>query len=132
MKKAFLFILGCISFVLGMIGIIMPLLPTTPFLLLSAVSFMHSSEPIYTWMTNHTPMGKYIENYLTYKAIPMKSKITSIILLWVVMIPAIIFSTDVNWIRILLFFVGVGVAVHLMALKTLTPDMVKEIDSDRA
>ncbi len=128
MKKTLLIITGSLFLVLGTIGIILPLLPTTPFYLLSAACYMRGSERMYRLLIERTPVGNYIRNYLTYHAVPRKSKIKSVIFLWLLMVPAIIFSSDTFWVRGILALIGIGVTVHLLSLKTLTAEMIAEHD----
>lgn len=78
MKQYLLIILGTITLCLGIIGIILPLLPTTPFLLLSATCYVNSSKRLYDWLINHKVLGIYIRNFIIYKAITPRAKNLSI------------------------------------------------------
>ena len=127
MKKIILFIAGNISLSLGIIGIFLPVLPTTPFLLLSAACYMKSSEKMYTWLINHRVLGLYVRSYIKYKAISRRAKITSISVLWVVMISTILFFITLLWIRILLIFIAIGVTLYLVQITTLTKEMVESL-----
>lgn len=127
MKKIILFIAGNIFLSLGIIGIFLPVLPTTPFLLLSAACYMKSSEKMYTWLINHRILGLYVRSYIKYKAISRRAKITSISLLWVVMISTIIFFITIFWIRILLLFIAIGVTLYLVQITTLTKEMMESL-----
>ena len=69
---------------LGIIGIILPILPTTPFLLLATACYARSSEKFYNWLLNNKWVGKYIKNYREGKGISLKAKISVISLLWTV------------------------------------------------
>ncbi|MFI3263447.1 MAG: YbaN family protein, partial [Rikenellaceae bacterium] len=80
--KFFLIITGTISLILGIIGIIVPILPTTPFLLLSANLYLHSSPRLHQKLVNSKYIGTYIKNYKNGKGIPVKSKVFMISLLW--------------------------------------------------
>lgn len=62
-KKRLLFVLGFVSLILGIVGIILPLLPTTPFLLLSAYCFSRSSEKFHNYILNNKVFGQYIRDY---------------------------------------------------------------------
>jgi len=129
MKKYILSFLGMISIALGVTGIFIPVLPTTPFLLLASFCFLRSSERMYSWLINHKYLGTYINCYLTYKAIPRKTKIITMIFLW----PALIVSmliVPVLYIRIFLFAVGIGVTIHLMILKTISFDDMRAISAE--
>ncbi len=126
-KKYLLIFLGSLSLVLGIIGIFLPLLPTTPFLLLASFCYVRSSEKLYNWLINHKIFGNYIYCYLTYKAIPRKTKIGAIIFLWSTLIISMILLSSLH-LRIFLAAVGIGVTIHLLTLKTLSRDMTGNIN----
>ena len=128
-RKYLLILAGLTSLLLGIIGIFVPLLPTTPFLLLSAGCFLKSSKPFYNWLIRNKLFGGYIRNYLKYKAVSKKSKIFTISVLWIVILISAIFFTELVWIRIILILVAVGVTIHLLKLHTLTKDMTDETKS---
>lgn len=104
---------------MGVIGIFVPLLPTTPFLLLSAACFLKSSEPLYNWLIYHRWFGSYIRNYMTHRAVSLKTKITSISFLWIMIISSAAFFTDQVWVRLLLIVIATGVTVHILKLRTM-------------
>lgn len=104
---------------LGAIGVFVPLLPTTPFLLLAAYLFFKSSDRLYNWLIRNKYFGNYIENYRKYKAITLRSKIFSLLLLWGSITYSSFCFVDEWWIRILLFVVAIGVSIHILRFKTL-------------
>jgi uncharacterized membrane protein YbaN (DUF454 family) len=110
---------GSICVVLGVIGIFLPLLPTTPFLLLAAACYVRSSDRLNRWLLNHRVLGPYIRHYREDKAIPLKGKIFTIILLWLTISISAIFAVHILWIRIILFAIAVGVTIHVLTFKTL-------------
>lgn len=113
MKPIFIF-LGTLSLVLGVVGIILPVLPTTPFLLLSATLYMHSSPRMYHWLLNHKYFGSYINNYLKYRTISVKIKVVAVSTLWLT-IGASICATHNIYIQIMLFLIAVGVSWHILS-----------------
>lgn len=119
LKKTIYIFLGFITLSLGVLGIILPLLPTTPFLLLSAFFFMRSSKKLYDWLLNHRFLGIYIYSYITFKAIDLKTKIYAISLLWISLFISMILLQNI-YLGILLMIVGFGVTIHLLSLKTLS------------
>lgn len=119
-----MFAAGLTSLILGIIGIVIPLLPTTPFLLLSAACFLRSSGRLYRWITGHRIFGRYIRNYLKYHAVTLKSKVIALILLWAVILISL-FHFQVLWLRVLLSAVLFGVSLHLLLMRTLTPEMIE-------
>ena len=112
-------IAGTICLILGIIGVFVPLLPTTPFLLLSAAAYFRSSERLYNWLINHKYLGVYILNFREYKAIPLRAKIISTSLLWGTIGYCIVFMVLSIWIKILLGCIAVGVTWHILSFKTL-------------
>ena len=117
--KLFFIIAGTVSLVLGIIGIFVPLLPTTPFLLLSAAAYFRGSERLYNWLIGHKYFGTYIRNYREHRAIPLRAKNISILLMWLTIGYCIIFLELPIWIRILLGCVSIGVTWHILSFKTL-------------
>jgi hypothetical protein len=118
--KNHLFIaLGFISLVLAIIGIFIPLLPTTPFLLLSAALFFRGSQRLYDWLINHKIFGEYIRNFREYKAIPLSTKVFAVATLWAVMLSTAFFVIDHWLIRGILIAIAVGVTIHILHYKTL-------------
>lgn len=116
--KALLVALGFFFTGLGVIGLFLPLLPTTPFLLLAAACFARSSVRFYDWLLSSKYLGVYIKNYIEKKGVPLKVKLTAITFVWVGMVISIIFATDILIIRIILVIIAIGVTVHLSKLKT--------------
>ncbi|MDP2807758.1 MAG: GNAT family N-acetyltransferase [bacterium] len=111
---------GLVSLGLGVIGIFLPLLPTTPFLLLSAFCFVRSSPRLYDWLTGHRVFGAYIHDYLKYRAVPLKTKIFAVILLWAA-IGVSIFILPNMIVKIVLASVALGISIHILSLKTRRP-----------
>jgi len=111
---------GTISLALGIIGIFVPLLPTTPFLLLTAAAYSRGSTRLYQWLMNHKHLGPYIRNFREHKAIPLRAKIISISLLWTTIGFSIFFAGMPLPIQILLGAIAIGVTWHILSFKTLS------------
>jgi uncharacterized membrane protein YbaN (DUF454 family) len=111
--------IGTISVGLGLLGIFLPILPTTPFLLLAAACYTRSSQKFYCWLINNRWLGKYIKNYREKKGMPLKLKIYIISLLWITILASAIFFVDILVIRILLILIAIGVTIHISRIKTL-------------
>ena len=126
-KKVYL-VCGIICVLVGAIGIVLPILPTTPFLLLAAYLFLRSSPKFYFWLISNRMLGRYIYCYLQYRAVERRSKISALILLWIGLSISMVLTP--SWVKILLFFIGVGVSIHLLMLQTLTPQTRKQIEQD--
>ncbi len=123
MRKWILIIIGVLSVVLATAGIVLPLLPTTPFLLLSAACFLRSSDRLYSWLLNHRWFGSYIRNYRENRALPLRAKVLTILLLWITLGCTAIWFVDILAIRILLVLIGAAVTVHILRFRTLSPEM---------
>lgn len=111
--------LGCISLSLGIAGVFLPVLPTTPFLLLSAALFMRSSQRLYSWLMGHRVLGPYIKNFREYKAIPLRVKVVSVSLVWATLGYCSIFVAGEWWQRLLLLSIAIGVSLHILHYRTL-------------
>ena len=112
--------LGLISLSLGIIGIFLPLLPTTPFLLLSAFLFAKSSEKLYNWLLSHKILGSIITNFRDNKSISLKAKILSVTILWsTISISIFYFANELVWLQLLLILIALGVSYYILSLKTL-------------
>ncbi|MBQ0729613.1 MAG: YbaN family protein [Oleispira antarctica] len=116
--KALLFVVGCLSVVLGVIGIFLPVMPTTPFLLLAAACFMRTSPRFYNWLVGHPRLGKYLVYYLEGKGIPLKAKVYTIALMAISMSFTTYF-VPFTAVKILLPLVGVLVALYIVRQPTL-------------
>ena len=107
------------SVAIGIIGIFVPILPTTPFLLLAAACYIRSSERFYRWLLNNRIFGVYISNYIEGKGMALRVKLFTIFLLWVSISIAIWIGTQNLVIRILLALVATGVTLHIIYIKTI-------------
>jgi len=88
------FIAGTICLALGAVGIILPILPTTPFLLASAACYFKSSPKMHKWLLNNKWFGDYIKNYQEGKGIPKKTKFIALTTLWITIGISTIFFLD--------------------------------------
>lgn len=109
---------GWLSVVLGVIGIFLPILPTTPFLLLAAACFVRTSPKFYHWLVGHPKLGKYLVYYLEGKGIPLKAKIFTIGLITISM-STTAYLVPVTAVKVLLPLVGVLVALYIVRQPTL-------------
>jgi len=115
--RSILVIAGTFFVGLGVIGIFLPLLPTTPFLLLAAACYARSSKRFYNWLLNNKWFGNYIKNYREGKGVPLKVKILTISILWAtIIISCVIVSSLLVW--IILVLIAIGVTIHVLTIRT--------------
>ncbi len=126
MVSAFWVTMGTIALGLGIIGIFVPLLPTTPFILLSAACYCRGSEKMHTWLIEHKVFGKYIMDYEEERGIRRRAKITASVTMWASILLCIWYLDYSNsipdillYVQVLLILISVGVTIHLLKLKTL-------------
>ncbi|MDR0790490.1 MAG: YbaN family protein [Bacteroidales bacterium] len=116
MKHALFIFFGVVCVTLGAIGIVTPVLPTTPFLLLAAWLFSKSSNRLHNLLLGNKVFGKYITNYFENKPIALKARLVSIAFLWLGLGLSFYFGTLSTAITILLVVVGILVSLHIFLL----------------
>jgi len=116
-KRKLLIGAGTLSTGLGIIGVFIPILPTTPFLLLAAACYMRSSERFYQWLINNRIFGAYVRNYIEGRGMPIRIKIFTILLLWLTIGLSITFGVQNIAIRIVLICIAIGVTAHIALIK---------------
>jgi len=120
--RSLLIIGGTFFLLLGIVGIFIPILPTTPFLLLAAACYSRGSKWFYRWLVNNRVFGSYIKNYREGRGMALRAKVITITLLWImILVSALVFITSL-WVRVLLLAVAVGVTVHILLIKNYKPD----------
>ena len=116
--RILLLIAGWFFIGLALAGVIIPLLPTTPFLLVAAACFMRSSPRFYQWLLNNKLFGKYIRDYKEKKGVPVNVKLVALIFLWASILVTALFLISILWLQILLFCIAAAVTLHIMLIKT--------------
>jgi len=116
--KLLLIVAGSFFLIIGIIGIFIPILPTTPFLVLAAACYAKSSERFYKWLINNKWFGSYIKNYREKKGISLKHKLYTISLLWVTILISAFVIINNLWIRVSLIIIAVLVTTHILTIKT--------------
>lgn len=118
-KKIVFIILGSICVILGLIGIIVPLLPTTPFLLLAAFFYGKSSKRLQQWLFNNRVFGAYLTNYVEGRGISIRNKVYTLTFLWLAIGYTIFFIISNFLIRLLLLLIAICVTIHILTIKTI-------------
>jgi uncharacterized protein len=116
--KYFYLISGVLLVGIGVIGIFLPLLPTTIFLILASICFLKSSPKANQWLRNHKVLGGYIDNYQNKTGLTRKVKIANIITLWTSISLSAFLLTEELYVRLILLVIASGVTIHLLMIKT--------------
>lgn len=111
-------VLGLLAVALGVVGIVLPGLPTTPFLLLALWLFSRSSLRLQHWLLANRLFGRYLEDYRQGRGIPRRVKVYILVVMWVGMALCAVYVLPSWWLRVLLFGVAVGVTWHVGRIKT--------------
>ena len=112
--------LGWVSLVAGVIGIFLPLLPTTPFVLLSAWCFSRSSTRFHSWLTQHRFFGPIVRDWQSGNGIPKKTRNRAIVLMWLSMGISIMMIAR-PWATFMLIIIGTMTSIMLLRLPIKKP-----------
>jgi len=127
MKKTAYGTLGFLFMALGIIGIFLPVLPTTPFMLLASFFFLRSSERMHRWIINHKVFGPSVRNYMEHRGMRKSTKVKAISTLWLSLGISIYIVKNL-YVDVLLIFVGICVSFYLLSLKTITEESPRRQD----
>ena len=119
--RFFFLVCGTLSVGLAVVGMIVPILPTTPFLLLAAVCYARSSQRFLNGLLTNRWFGTYIRNYREGRGIPLREKVLILGLLWLTIGFSTAFIVSAWWLRLLLALIAGGVTIHLVRTKTRPP-----------
>ena len=131
-KKGIYICIGLVAFALGAIGVILPILPTTPFLLLASFCFAKGSERFNTWFINTKVYKKHLESFVKERAMTLKQKV--ILLAFAdTMIAIPLITVDVLPMRItLIALILFKLYYFIFKIKTITPEEKAARDAARA
>lgn len=116
--KIILIIMGSIFTSLGVIGIFLPLMPTTVFLIMAAACYVRSSDKLYQWLLNNKWFGEHLKNYLEHKAMPLKAKMIAIPMMWIT-ISYSAYAVPLIAVKIVLIIIAISVTAYILSIKTL-------------
>lgn len=108
---------GTLCVALGLVGILIPVLPTTPFLLLAAVCYGRSSPRFLHWLLTNRWFGAYIRNYREGRGLPRREKALTILALWLTIGVSAVYVVSHWWLRLALIAIALGVTIHLLWIK---------------
>lgn len=129
MIRTFYNIAGSVALLLGIVGIFLPLLPTTPFLLLASACYLRGSARMHRWLMTQRHLGPYLRDFEAGRGIPLRAKIIALTLMWGSLAISM-WIVPLPWVRALLLIPGVGVTVYLLRMPTLVandapPDQIR-------
>ena len=110
--KIVLNLIGCVAVALGVLGIFLPLLPTTPFLLLASACFARGSTRMHNWLQTNRVFGNYLRDYENGRGIPLRGKVWILIFMWGSMSYSV-WRTDLPYVRIIIVLIGICVTIYL-------------------
>lgn len=116
-RRVVFLIAGGLSLGTGMVGMFVPVLPTTCFLLLAAWCFARSSPRLHRWMFTNRWFGEYLHDYREGRGIPRALKVGSLSLMWLTIGGSVVFAISTLWVRVLLLAIALGVTVHVAGLR---------------
>ena len=119
MLNIILTILGLLSLGLGILGAFLPVLPTTPLLLLSAALFLRGNRRLYDWLMNHPKLGPYLTNFMKHKAIPLRIKVVAVTTLWLTLLYCAVFVAEHWAFRAFFIVLAIAITIHILSYKTL-------------
>ena len=108
---------GFLLLALGAVGVFIPVLPTTPFVLLAAACFGSASPRLYRWLSGTRFFGPFIENYKNKTGVPARSKAAALAFLWPLLILSMVMSKT-PWVTALLIVIGTAVTAHILFIRT--------------
>ncbi len=115
--RVVLFALGAVFLVVAAVGVVVPVLPTTPFLILAAICFARSSTRVYRWLVTNRLFGRHLDDYLHGRGVSWKVRAATLAFLWAVISVTAALFVDALWLRILLFAIAAGVTAHVALLR---------------
>lgn len=119
--KIILIAVGTLSVALGVLGMFLPVMPTTPFLLLAAICYERSSERFHRWLLNNRWFGEYIRNYRAGRGMLLRQKIYALTLLWLTIGLSSVFFVRLWWVHAFLGVTALCVTIHLVRIPTYRP-----------
>lgn len=121
---------GMICVGLGALGILLPGLPTTPFLLLAAYFFARSSERFHSWLLNHRWFGSYVRNFEEGRGMTRPAKGTTLLFMWLSFGVTIIFFVPFTAAQFAMFLLALAVTIYILRLPT-PPASAPAVDAAR-
>lgn len=119
LMKLSLTTIGSFSLALGIMGIVLPLVPTTPLLLLAAACFVRSSDKLYHWLISNKWFGKYIEDFRSGRGIPLKAKALGVAAIWISISYSVFFVIGLLILKVIILLIASFFTWYILSFKTL-------------
>ncbi len=123
LRKAILIFAGTVCVGLGVLGMFLPLMPTTVFLLMAAYCYSRSSDRFHNWLLTNRLCGKYISNYKSKRGMTLRQKASTLITLWASIGLSIWLLGGRFWVSVIVAAIAVAVTVHILWIKTYRPEL---------
>jgi uncharacterized membrane protein YbaN (DUF454 family) len=117
-----LLVCGFLFTLLAFLGALLPLLPTTPFLIVAAACFFRSSARFYNWIMFNRLFGHYLQDYQSGRGVAMHVKIMTLSFMWISTLVSIFVFVPWLWLKIVLPVISTAVTIHVLMIHTKRPD----------
>lgn len=132
LKSFFYLSLGYLCFGLGFIGIFLPILPTTPFMIVALWAFSKGSKKMHSWLINHPRFGESLRNWEQHKVIPIKAKLTAFTFIMASAIYILFFSNVPTYAAIISTSTMACAITYVLTRPSSKPDIAAEtLDTDK-
>ncbi len=123
-RKTVFVLLGSACVLFGLVGMLVPVLPTTPFLLLAVFFYARGSQRALDWLLHNRWFGAYIRNYREGRGMTLRDKVITLALLWITILFSATFLLQAWWARMLVVAIAGGVTLHLARIRTYRVDAI--------
>lgn len=119
MMRSIYIIVGTIALVIGAIGLFLPVIPTTPLVILAAACYYRGSDRLHNWILSSRWFGETVKNYQEGRGLTRDTKVRAISMMWAMILISAWFFVSNFFVRVAIICVAIGVTVYLIKLPTL-------------
>ncbi len=116
--RRILLVCGFFFVFMAILGAILPIVPTTPFLLVSAACFYRSSARFYHWIMSNRYFGRYLQDYKAGRGIPTRIKVLALSFTWISTLVSVFFFIPWIWLKVFVLAISAAITVHLLMIRT--------------
>ena len=117
-KRFLLISIGFFFLILGIIGVLLPVMPTIPFFIIASICFSGSSNRLHNMLINNRWIGRHLKNFQEHKGLGLREKVFIILFQWIALGVTTIFLVRIILIKILMIIMALGVTIYILSLKT--------------